>query len=465
MQLPELVAAADGVEVTVVPAPAPAVEITSVVHDTHGVRPGALYCCVRGATADGHDLAPSAVESGAAALLVDHVLDVEAPQLVVDDVRAALGPVSAAFHGHPSRQLRVVGVTGTNGKTTTVHLIASIFEQHGWSTGVLGTLSGVRTTPEAPELQGHLAAERARGRQAIAMEVSSHALAMGRVRATRFAVAMFTNLSEDHLNFHRDMNDYFDAKASLFTSAYADAAVVNLDDEHGRVLHERAAVPTTGYSITDAEDIRVGARRSQFRWRGQDIDLALGGRFNVSNAIGAATVAEHLGVDRSAIAAGLAIVAPVPGRFEVVDAGQAFTVAVDFAHTPDALVNVLALARELAGEHDVVVVFGCGGEKDKAKRPLMGEVAARLADRVVLTSDNPRGEDPLAIIEAVRGGISDEEELTLEPDRRAAIELAVRSAKPGDVVVIAGKGHEQVQIIGDEQIPFDDRAVALEALR
>jgi UDP-N-acetylmuramoyl-L-alanyl-D-glutamate--2,6-diaminopimelate ligase len=383
---------------------------------------------------------------------------------VVTDVRAALGPMAAAFHGNPSRQLRVIGVTGTNGKTTTVHLIASIFERHGWSTGVLGTLSGARTTPEAPELQGHLAAERARGRDAVAMEVSSHALAMGRVRATRFAVAMFTNLSQDHLNFHRDMDEYFEAKASLFTGAYADAAVVNLDDDHGRILHERSEVTTIGYSIADAEDIRISALRSRFRWRGQEIDLALGGRFNVSNAIGAATVAEHLGVDRAAIADGLAVVAPVPGRFEVVDAGQAFTVAVDFAHTPDALVNVLTLGRELAGDHDVLVVFGCGGEKDVAKRPLMGEVAARLADRVVLTSDNPRGEDPLAIIEAVRGGIRDEAGLTIEPDRRSAIELAVRSAKPGDVVIIAGKGHEEVQIVGDEEIPFDDRAVALEAL-
>ena len=440
-------------------------EITSVVHDTREVRAGALFCCVPGTHVDGHDLAPTAVASGAVALLVERPLGAGVPELVVPSVRSALGPVSAAFWDHPSHHLRIVGVTGTSGKTTTTHLVAAITESHGWPTALIGTLTGPRTTPEAPELQARLAAERDAGRVAVSMEVSSHALALGRVRATRFAVAVFTNLSHDHLDFHQDLDDYFETKAMLFTPEYAEAAVVNLDDARGQELARRSAVPTEGYSMADVTDLEVGATRCRFRWRGAQLELPFGGRFNVSNALAAATAALRLGVGLDAIAAGLASVQPVPGRFEPVDEGQPFTVLVDYSHKPGALAGALDAAREAAAGGRVILVFGAGGERDASKRPEMGEVASRLADRVLLTSDNPRGEDPLVIIEAIRSGMHGPAASTIEPDRATAIALAIGEAGPGDVVLIAGKGHEAVQIVGDDVVPFDDRDAARAALR
>jgi UDP-N-acetylmuramoyl-L-alanyl-D-glutamate--2,6-diaminopimelate ligase len=429
------------------------------------VTPGALFCCIPGENVDGHDLAPRAAEAGAAALLVERTLDVALPQLLARSVRTAIGPVADAYWGHPSESLTVVGVTGTSGKTTTTHLLHAIFMEHGWSSSVLGTLSGPRTTPEAPDLQAHLAAERDAGRDVIAMEVSSHALAMGRVSATRFAVAVFTNLSHDHLDFHRDLDEYFEAKASLFTARYTDAAVVNLDDPRGVELARRDAVPTEGYSLDDATDLEVGATACRFRWRGHQVHLPLGGRFNVSNAIAAATAAARLGIPGATIAAGLGGAPPVPGRFEPVDEGQPFAVLVDYAHKPGALDGALAAAREAAHGGRVIVVVGAGGDRDASKRPEMGEVAARLADLVVLTSDNPRSEDPIAIIEEIRAGMPPTADVVVEPDRAAAIARAVDDARAGDVVVIAGKGHETVQIVGDQVIDLDDRAVARDALQ
>ena len=447
------------------PTEAGAVEISSVVHDTREVTAGALYCCVPGENVDGHDLAGAAASAGASALLVERTLDVPLPQLLARSVRDAMGPIADAFWDHPSERLTVVGVTGTSGKTTTTHLLHAIFVAHGWSSSVLGTLSGPRTTPEAPELQAHLAAEASAGRQAIAMEVSSHALAMGRVAATRFAVAVFTNLSHDHLDFHRDLEDYFEAKATLFTARYSDAAVVNLDDPHGAELARRDTVPTEGYSLGDARDLSIGATSCRFTWRGHDVSLPLGGRFNVSNALAAATAAARLGIPEATIVAGLAAAPAVPGRFEPVDEGQPFAVLVDYAHKPGALEGALAAARDAAADGRVIVVVGAGGDRDPSKRPEMGEVAGRLADRVILTSDNPRGEDPLAIIEAMRLGVPPDTDLSVEPDRRLAIALAVGEARSGDVVVIAGKGHEATQIVGDRTIEHDDRLVARDALR
>jgi UDP-N-acetylmuramoyl-L-alanyl-D-glutamate--2,6-diaminopimelate ligase len=447
------------------PATAGETEVSAVVHDSRAVTPGALFCCVPGEHVDGHDLAGDALARGAAALLVERPTGAGVPEMRVPSVRAAMGPVAAAFWGHPSRHLAVVGVTGTSGKTTTTHLLGSVLEQHGWPTAVVGTLTGPRTTPEAPELQALLAAERAAGRRAVAMEVSSHALALGRVRATRFAVAVFTNLSHDHLDFHRDLDDYFEAKATLFTPAYADAAVVNLDDPRGVELAARRLVDTEGYCLDDAEGLEIGPGGSRFRWRGAAVELPLGGRFNVSNALAVATAAARLGVDTEAIAAGLSTAPPVPGRFEPVDEGQPFTVLVDYAHKPGALAGALTAAREAAPGGRVIVVLGAGGDRDPSKRPEMGEVASRLADRVLLTSDNPRGEDPLAIIDAIRSGMTTEAGCTVEPDRAGAIALAIGEAGAGDVVLIAGKGHEAVQIVGAEQIPFDDRAVARAALQ
>lgn len=465
MRLDELLASADDLAVVLEPAGAGGVEVTAVVHDSRAVTPGAVFCCVRGEHIDGHDLAADAVASGASALVVERPTGAGAPEVRVADVRAAIGPLAASFWGHPSRHLTVLGVTGTSGKTTTTHLLGSVLGHHGWPTAVVGTLSGPRTTPEAPELQALLAAERAAGRRAVAMEVSSHALALGRVLATRFEVAVFTNLSHDHLDFHRDLDEYFEAKASLFTPEYANAAVVNLDDPRGVELATRAAVPTEGYALADATDLDVGAGHSRFRWRGALFELPLGGRFNVSNALAVATTAAHLGLDPGDIATGLASAPPVPGRFEPVDEGQPFSVLVDYAHKPGALEGALAAARDAAGTGRVIVVLGAGGDRDASKRPEMGEVAARLADRVLLTSDNPRGEDPLAIIDAIRAGMANKAGCSVEPDRAAAIAAAIDEARPGDVVLIAGKGHESVQVVGAEQIPFDDRQVARAALR
>jgi UDP-N-acetylmuramoyl-L-alanyl-D-glutamate--2,6-diaminopimelate ligase len=465
VRLDTLVSETRGVTVALDPAEAGDTEIRAVVHDSRAVEAGALFCCVPGATVDGHDLAAEAARAGAVALLVERAVATDLPKLITPSVRDALGPIASAFWGHPSEVLTIVGVTGTSGKTTTTHLLGSILEAHGWPVAVLGTLSGPRTTPEAPELQARLAAERDAGRRAIAMEVSSHALAMGRVRATRFAVAVFTNLSHDHLDFHHDLGDYFEAKASLFTPAYCDRAVVNVDDARGSELLRRALVPTEGYSLSDAEELVVGATRSSFRWRGELVEIALGGRFNVSNALAAATAAARLGIPASTIAAGLRAAPSVPGRFEPVDEGQPFAVLVDYAHKPGALAGALEAAREAAPGGRVLLVVGAGGDRDRSKRPEMGEVAARLADRVYLTSDNPRGEDPETIIEDIRAGMPASASATVEPDRAAAIALALSDAREGDVVLIAGKGHEAVQVVGDRSLAHDDRAVARDALR
>ena len=468
MHLADLVAAAEGVRIRVA-GPDRDPDVNAVVHDTRAVADGALFCCVRGAQADGHDLAPAAVAAGAVALLVDHELALDVPQLVVADVRAALGPVAAAFWDHPSHHLAVLGVTGTSGKTTVTHLLSAVFSAAGRPCGVIGTLSGARTTPEAPELQALLADHRRRGDAAVAMEVSSHGLDRGRVAATRFAVAMFTNLSQDHLDYHGTMEAYFRAKAGLFTPRYTSDAVVCVDEPWGRRLAEEIAaagdVRLHRYSLADATDVHVTPGGARFRWRGHDVALSLAGRFNVRNAVGAATVAAVAGLAPADIARGLSAASPVPGRFEAVDAGQPFTVLVDYAHKPDALDQALRAARELvAGTGRLVVVFGCGGDRDRAKRPVMGEVAGRLADRTIVTSDNPRSEDPQAIIDEIVAGVGSGTELGVIPDRRAAIESAVGAARPGDVVVVAGKGHETTQVVAGQTLPFDDRVVAREAL-
>jgi UDP-N-acetylmuramoyl-L-alanyl-D-glutamate--2,6-diaminopimelate ligase len=439
--------------------------IGGMAFDSRRIQPGDLFCCLRGQHADGHHFAATAVASGADSVLVDHLLDVAAPQVVVGDTRMAMGPLAATLWEHPSRRMTTVGITGTNGKTTTSSLLAAVLEAAGWPTGVIGTLTGAFTTPEAPELQARLADLAAEGQRAVAMEVSSHALAMHRVDGTRFAIAVFTNLGRDHLDFHGTMERYFAAKAALFSPDLSDRAVINVDDVHGRQLVDVATIPVTPYSLADAEQVEVRATSARFRWHGQVVELPLGGRFNVANAIAAASVASLMGIDDAMIAAGLSGAPPVPGRMEAVDAGQPFRVVVDFAHTPDALAGVLDdVRRTTAGR--VIAVFGCGGDRDRAKRPLMGRVAAERADLVVITSDNPRSEDPHAIISAVFDGVplSRRSAVVTERDRRAAIAIALAAAGPEDTVVIAGKGHETTQTIGDAHLPFDDRAVARELL-
>jgi len=473
VRLGDLVAALAGTAQMVPPGGGPGdLGIEAVVHDTRDVVPGALFCCVRGARVDGHDLAGKAVDNGAVALVVDHPLaDVDAPQVVVPDVRAAMGPLAAAFWGHPSSELSVVGVTGTAGKTTVTHLLWSILEAAGRSSGLIGTISGVHTTPDATELQAMLAAERDAGRAAVVMEVSSHGLALHRVDGTRFEVAVFTNLSRDHLDFHHTMDEYFAAKARLFDPAFTARAVICTDDPWGRRLLDdlsarRTGVVATSYGLGDVTDLDVRADGCSFTWRGTRIDVGLPGRFNALNALAAAVTAQVLGVDAATIAEGLRRAAPPAGRFEPVDAGQGFTVLVDYAHKPDALEQALTTSRELTPDGRVIVVFGCGGDRDATKRPIMGAVAARLADRVILTSDNPRSEDPLAILGEIRAGVPDDAPavVTVEPDRRRAIVLAIDEARPGDLVLIAGKGHETTQTIGDHVSPFDDRVEARTAL-
>lgn len=440
----------------------PATPVVGVVYDSRRVQPGSLFCCLRGGNSDGHEFAAAAVAAGASALVVDHELDLPVAQVIVPDTRVAMGRLSSAFFAHPSRVLTIVGVTGTNGKTTTTSLIAAILEAGGMATGVIGTLTGKHTTPEAPELQAQLAAFVAAGKRAVVMEVSSHALALHRVDGTRFALAVFTNLGRDHLDLHGTIERYFAAKAMLFEPGLSARGIVNVDDERGRVLADEAAIPMTSFGLADAVDLVVTPTAHEYSWRGERIRVGIGGAFNAMNSLAAATAAGELGIAPAVIASGLAGASPVPGRFEPVRAGQPFDVIVDYAHTPDGLREALSAARAASSGARVIVVFGCGGDRDREKRPEMGAAAAAGADQIIVTSDNPRSEDPLAIINAIVEGVPADyrQRVVSEPDRRRAFVAAFRAARPGDVVVIAGKGHETTQTIGNDVIPFDDRAVA-----
>lgn len=443
--------------------------ISAVTHDSRAVGPHSLFLCFRGASHDGHSFAEEAIRNGASALVVDHRLDLDVPQVVVSDVRRAAGPLSCAVYGHPSRRMRVIGVTGTNGKTTTVTLIAAILEHVGRPASTIGTLTGALTTPEAPVLQARLAALADAGITDVVMEVSSHALDQHRVDGTGFAAAVFTNLTQDHLDLHGTMEAYFAAKARLFQPMFTTLGIVNHDDPWGRRL-EGGGIRTVPFSAADATGVEVHPHRVRLRWRGRVLEVPIGGAFNVSNVLAAATTASALGIDEQEIVEALATVSPVPGRFESIRVGQPFHVIVDYAHTPDGLRSVLATARSAASDGRLVVVFGCGGDRDRAKRPLMGAVAVEGADLVIVTSDNPRSEDPMAIIDDIVAGIATEgmQRVRVEQDRSIAIETALRIAHPGDVVVVAGKGHETTQTIGDQVIEFDDRDVArrvLERLR
>ena len=444
--------------------------VLDITHDSREVRPGWAFACVPGRSSDGHAFAADAVAAGASALLVERVLALDVSQVVVRDVRRVLGSVAAAVHGHPARRLRTVGVTGTNGKTTTTHLLGAILRAAGLATQELGTLTGVRTTPEATDLQRRLADLVDDGVDAVVMEVSSHALALHRVAGMRFDVSVFTNLGRDHFDLHESVEEYFRAKASLFTPALTDVGIVNFDDPYGQLLADVAEIETVGFSLDDADDVSVGLGAIDFVWRGHRVHVPIGGAFNVPNALAALTAAERLGIDAATAIGGLATATRVPGRFEVVsdEALDPFSVVVDYAHTPDGLTSVLGTARAVAPPNGrVVVVFGCGGDRDTDKRGLMGAAAVAGADAVVVTSDNPRHEDPSAIIDAIVAGIDPRDRIAVvtEADRRRAIELALGVARAGDVVVIAGKGHETTQTVGDEVRPFDDRAVARELLR
>jgi UDP-N-acetylmuramoyl-L-alanyl-D-glutamate--2,6-diaminopimelate ligase len=458
----------DGVAVRDVRGDPSLTPVTGVEFDSRSVAAGALFCCVPGEHTDGHRHAADAVARGATSLLCEHLLDLDVTQVVVapGSVRPAMAAVATAFWGHPARSLQTVGVTGTNGKTTTTHLIGAILESAGRPTEVIGTLGGARTTPEAPDLQRYLAEAVRTGRRAVAMEVSSHALTQHRVDAVRFDVAAFTNLSRDHLDHHGSMEAYFEAKASLFTPERCRHAVVLADDPWGARLLQQLdpAVTATAVRRDEAGAVVLRVGGSRFTWRGRSVDLPLSGRFNVDNALVAAAVAVALGVDEDEVVAGLGAAPVVPGRMEAVGAGTPVAVLVDYAHTPAGLDEALRAVRTLAGDGRVVCLFGCGGDRDAGKRPEMGAVATALADVVVLTSDNPRSEDPAAIIDQVRSGMEEHAEVVVEPDRAAAIRTAVGLARPGDVVLLAGKGHETTQVARGAVVPFDDRTEAAAAL-
>ena len=477
MELERLVAALAPEAVLGSPDP---VEVRDLAYDARAVTPGAAFFAVPGERADGHDFAGQAVENGASVLVVERAVEPEVPQLVVPSARAAMATAADVFFGEPTRELEVAGVTGTSGKTTTAFLLYSILEAAGRSPGLLGTVESrvggevrpvVRTTPEAIDLQRTFREMLDAGNRSVALEASSHASVLHRLDRVRFDALVFTNLSQDHLDFHESMEDYFVAKRKLFTGAGPPPAAVNIGDEWGRRLAEelahagRAPLVTFGFAH-DAEirpdQLELGPSGALFTAGGIEIRSNLRGRFNVENVLGAVAAGILLDIDEDEIAAGIAALQGVPGRFEAVDEGQAFSVVVDYSHKPDALDNVLRTARELS-ERRVIVVLGAGGDRDRQKRPLMGRVARDLADVVIVTSDNPRSEDPLAIIQDVLQGTGTDVEI--DPDRRSAIGRAVELAEPGDIVVIAGKGHEQGQEVAGEKHPFDDRVVVREALR
>jgi UDP-N-acetylmuramoyl-L-alanyl-D-glutamate--2,6-diaminopimelate ligase len=454
-----------------------AIEVDSLAYDSRKVGVGTLFFCVPGEKSDGHDFAVAAVEAGAVGLVVERELDLGVAQVVVPDARAAMAPLAARFWGDPTAELRVMGVTGTNGKTTTAFLLREILEAAAVQCGLLGTVRQVvggveeeveRTTPEAIDLQGTFRRMLEAGDKACVMEVSSHALALHRADAIRFELALFTNLTQDHLDFHADMEDYFRAKRLLFEMGPG-AAVVNVDDEYGRRLAaEFDGVTFSAEGVNadfTASDVSFDVGGAEFSVGSTVVRTHLPGHFNVANALGAFAAARELGVSVEDAAAGLARAERVPGRFEPIDEGQDFAVLVDYAHTPDSLENVLRAARRLS-DGRVLAVFGAGGDRDRDKRPKMGRAGASLSDLAIVTSDNPRSEDPRAIIAEVLDGIENGANVEVEPDRRAAIALALRQAQPGDTVVIAGKGHEQGQEFADgRKLPFDDREVARAELR
>ncbi len=467
--------------------------VTGVAHDSRAVQPGDLYAALPGTQVHGADFSEAAVAAGAVAILTDpagrdRAAAAGVPVLVVADPRARLGEVACWVYGDPSGRLRLIGVTGTSGKTTTSYLIEAGLRMAGHETGLIGGVEtrigadvqpSQLTTPEATDLQALLAEMVRRGVTAAAMEVSSHALALGRVAGTSFDVAVFTNLSQDHLDFHADMEDYFRAKASLFMPPVM--GVVNIDDKYGRKLASSALVPVTTFSASGADeadwraaDVRTGADGSTFRLIGPggveaDVSLGLAGVFNVANAVGALVALVEAGIRLEDAVAGVAACPGVPGRLERVPApGLGVTAFVDYSHKPGAVEAVLRSLRPVT-QGNLIIVLGCGGDRDRAKRPMMGAAAASLADVAILTSDNPRSEDPLAILAAMLDGVlsvpqTERARVIIEPDRAAAIAQAVALASPGDVVVVAGKGHETGQYVAGSVLPFDDRQVTADVL-
>ena len=459
-------------------------EIASLCTDSRKVGKGALFFCIPGLRIDAHDFAPQAVKAGAAALVVERQLDVECAQVVVRDVREALSYMAAQFYANPAKQLRLVGITGTKGKTTTSFLIKSILEAAGRKVGLIGTVCSMigdeevpanLTTPDPIDFQSMLRRMADAGIQDVVMEVSAHALALRKVEGMFFDVAGFTNFSQDHLDFFGDMESYLATKLKLFAPEKCGFAIYNADDERAAEAMKKIGVQARSIGIRApaevyANDIEVTERGCSYkltfnkRYR-MSLELQLSGIFNVYNSMMAAAMCDALGLGREAIREGLERVKIVPGRIELLDTETPYRVILDYAHSPDALENILQTVRQTAKAR-VICVFGCGGDRDHEKRPIMGEIGGRLADYCILTSDNPRSEDPLAILEEVENGIRkvvDAQYCVIE-NRRAAIYEALKMAKPGDVIVLAGKGHETYQEIKGVKHPFDEKVVVRQLL-
>lgn len=456
--------------------------VSDLVHDSRAVEQGGGFIAIRGAHVDGHEYVDRACNAGAAVVVVDHKVDVDCPQLVVPDTRRVMAQLAAAIHSYPANEMQMVGVTGTNGKTTVTHMIEAIVGAAGRQAGIVGTIGAhiagrvvpvARTTPEATDLHRLLRQMVDSGVDVCALEVSSHALVYGRADAIMFDVAAFTNLSQDHLDFHQTMEDYFEAKARLFDADRAAHAVVWTDDPAGTRIASRTSIPVTTVGFDPASDLvgdieRLEAGRSVFTARVGDesvrIELPLAGRFNVANALVAVATTHRLGIDVRSIVSGLEALAPVPGRFEQVPNGLGVTVIVDYAHTPAAIESAIATAGEV-GTGRVIAVAGSAGDRDAAKRRPMGAAAA-TADIAIITSDNPRSEDPATLVEEVLAGAGGRSERVLaEVDRRQAIRTAIEIAETGDLVLILGKGHEPYQEFASTTIDFDDRVVAAEVMR
>jgi len=484
--LEQLVKVVPGATLATAATPVAATLVERVAARSADSGPGAVFVCVPGVSVDGHDFAQDAVDRGASALVVERLLPIAVPQVLVPDARLAIALIAAALEGNPGAVVRTVGVTGTNGKTTSAFLLQAMLGAGATSAGLISTVEVIvggrsepatHTTPDPVGLQRLLARMREAGDGACAMEVSSHALVQRRVAGIPFAAALFTNLSQDHLDYHQNMESYFQAKRTLFARPVGEGpnppGAANVDDPYGaRLVDELGAL---GYGLSERAQVRpldarqtaTGARATVVTPRGPlELVSHLRGDFNLLNVLGVVAVGELLGLPHDQVAAGIAGLQGVPGRLEPVVAGQAFQVLVDYAHTPDALANVLRTVRGLAGAHRVIVVLGCGGDRDRGKRPLMGYIAAHMADLAIVTSDNPRSEDPDTIIEEIIVDAGDARgHLRIEPDRRAAIAEAIAVAEPGDVVLIAGKGHERGQEIAGRTLPFDDREVARDVLR
>ncbi len=458
------------------------VDIAEIAYDSREVAPGALFFCVSGLMHDGHDFLPSAIDRGAVAAVVERPLDVDVPQVVVSSVREALAPMAARFYGDPTAKLMLVGVTGTNGKTTTTFILDSILRRAGFKTGLVGTveyrigdrvLPVTRTTPEGADLQKLFREMVDEGVDAVAMEVSSHAIDLHRVDACDFDVLVFTNLTQDHLDYHRTMEEYAQAKKAVFDRGARRGHVVNIDDDLGRRIVAECGAHVTyaleGEADLVARDTELSARGASFDLVGLNLNLKvrspLRGAFNVYNSLAAAGAGVVMGIEPRMIAEGLEGVSQVPGRFESVDAGQPFSVLVDYAHTPDSLAQAMAAARRITPGR-LIVVFGCGGDRDVAKRPLMGRAAAEGSDVCIITSDNPRSERPESITAQIEVGAKAIANARYEViiDRREAIGRALSLAEPDDTVLIAGKGHEAGQQFADRTVPFDDRIVARQEL-